>query len=74
MRREREHGGDARGLRPPGAGTADRLGVRAPGFHGRRELAHRIVKTVRVDHKADLAIVAEPTGLNLVDCRKGALE
>jgi acetylornithine deacetylase/succinyl-diaminopimelate desuccinylase family protein len=25
------------------------------------------------DHKADLAIVAEPTSLNLVDCHKGAL-
>jgi acetylornithine deacetylase/succinyl-diaminopimelate desuccinylase family protein len=30
-------------------------------------------RLAEMDHKADLAIVAEPTGLNLVDCHKGAL-
>ncbi len=30
-------------------------------------------RLAEMDHKADLAIVAEPTSLNLVDCHKGAL-
>jgi acetylornithine deacetylase/succinyl-diaminopimelate desuccinylase family protein len=30
-------------------------------------------RLAETDHKADLAIVAEPTSLNLVDCHKGAL-
>jgi acetylornithine deacetylase/succinyl-diaminopimelate desuccinylase family protein len=30
-------------------------------------------RLAEMDHQADLAIVAEPTGLDLVDCHKGAL-
>ena len=51
------------------------LGVGGHGLHGRRGVhPHRLVATWRATaHGADLAIVAEPTRLDLVDRHKGAV-
>ena len=74
VRHQGRHGGDAHRLRPAGPGTAGRLGLVLMACTVDEEFTHTgSSRLAEMDHGADLAIVAEPTLLDIVDCHKGAL-